>query len=47
MNKKNSQKPISIEEYLLKRQQIKKEEAKKKKTIQEHNPAWMMAELYG
>lgn len=47
MNKKNNQEPISIEEYLLKRKQIKKEETKKKKTLQENNPTWMLAGLYG
>lgn len=38
MDKKKKQEPISIEEYLKKRQKIKSEELRKKKKDQENAP---------
>ena len=46
MEKKNNQEPISIEEYLIKRQKIKDEEERKKKKDQEKAQIWMLADLW-
>jgi len=46
-NDRNSQKPISMEEYLYKRQQIREaEEQQTRRGRQKKSPAYMLAELY-
>jgi len=47
--KRSSQKPIDVEEYLFKRQQIREAEEQRtagKPEILKKSPAYMLAELY-
>jgi len=45
-NDKYCQKPISMEEYLYKRQKIREAEEQQTRRRQEKSPAYMLAGLY-